>query len=210
MQTNKGGKKNKKQERYPNTPSLWLPVSERSTSTYRIKNIFTHNTKGANTSRVYSLHVPDLCCNFVVVCVLQHQHINPDAAQVPAQALQHVVTHHPQLLRRHGSSVPLAVPRHTLGLITNASAGSLTSLETSQTPTLGIKHNTICRALCNYLGFTSLNTLESTRYQVDAGILEREKICTYCSCLVIWLKLSADITNIYENGLKILSERLAS
>lgn len=34
----------------------------------------------------------------VVVRVLQHEHVHAQAAQVPAQALQHVVTHHPQLL----------------------------------------------------------------------------------------------------------------
>lgn len=41
-------------------------------------------------------------CHPVVVRVLQHEHVHAQAAQVPAQALQHVVAHHPQLLWRDG------------------------------------------------------------------------------------------------------------
>lgn len=36
----------------------------------------------------------------MIVRVLQHEHVHAKAAQVSAQALQHVVTHHPQLLWR--------------------------------------------------------------------------------------------------------------
>lgn len=41
----------------------------------------------------------------MVVRVLQHEHVHAQAAQVPAQALQHVVAHHPQLLRRDGGQL---------------------------------------------------------------------------------------------------------
>lgn len=92
----------------------------------------------------------DLRCDFVVVSVLQHQHVDADAAQVPAQALQHVVTHHPQLLRRYGSFVLLSVLGHTLVLTAHTPAGTLMSLEKSQTPTLGFKANTIRTTFFNW------------------------------------------------------------
>lgn len=44
-------------------------------------------------------------CHPVFVRVLQHEHVHAQAAQVPAQALQHVVAHHPQLLRRDGGQL---------------------------------------------------------------------------------------------------------
>lgn len=106
--------------------------------------------KGANTSGARRLHTSHLRGDSVVVRVLQHQHVDADAAQVPAQALQHVVTHHPQILGLHGGSALHAVPCHTLVLIAHVPAGTLTSLETSQTPTLGLHNNS--RSLVQLLG----------------------------------------------------------
>lgn len=40
----------------------------------------------------------NLCCHSVIISVLQHDHIDSQAAQVPPESLQHVVTHHPQVL----------------------------------------------------------------------------------------------------------------
>lgn len=34
----------------------------------------------------------------MIISVLQHHHIHPQATQVPPKSLQHVVTHNPQLL----------------------------------------------------------------------------------------------------------------
>lgn len=96
-------------------------------------------------------HASHLRRDSVVVRVLQHQHVDADAAQVPAQALQHVVTHHPQILGLYRGSALHTVPRHTLVLIAHVPAGTLTSLETSQTPTLGFKHNN-SRSLVQLLG----------------------------------------------------------
>lgn len=47
----------------------------------------------------------DLRGDSVIVAVLQHDHIDSQAAQGPPETLQHVVTHHPQLLRRQWGGV---------------------------------------------------------------------------------------------------------
>lgn len=53
----------------------------------------------------WPLLLTDLCGDSVIVAVLQHDHINSQTAQRPPESLQHVVTHHPQLLRRQWGGV---------------------------------------------------------------------------------------------------------
>lgn len=47
----------------------------------------------------------DLCGDSVIIAVLQHDHVDSQTAQGPPEPLQHVVTHHPQLLRRQWGGV---------------------------------------------------------------------------------------------------------
>lgn len=54
---------------------------------------------------IWPLLLTDLCGDSMIIAVLQHDHINSQTAQGPPESLQHVVTHHSQLLRRQWGGV---------------------------------------------------------------------------------------------------------